>query len=362
MKPRHATAALLAALLAGSLAGLASCARETPPPPPPRPVKLITVGSGAIAPVVELAGEVRARVESRPGFRIPGKIVARSVEAGQHVRRGEALARVDPRDYQLAKSAADAHLAARRADAENAQAEHRRFTELRRQGYVSDQEVERRRVALSAAESALSQAVNGAALEKNRVDDTVLRADADGVVVAVLADVGDVMEIGAPVLVLAQDGPREIAVEFPEDRAPLARGAQAEAALWSQPATRFPAKLREFAASADPVTRTFRARYTVVAPAGTFTLGQSATLRLSLPARKGGIRIPTTALAGQGDASFVWRYDPATAQVKRTPVMVVGLDGNDAVIAGLPDGAQVVVAGTHVLLDGQHVRPLGKTP
>ncbi|MDO9176670.1 MAG: efflux RND transporter periplasmic adaptor subunit, partial [Actinomycetota bacterium] len=187
-------------------------------------------------------------------------------------------------------------------------------------------------------------------------------ADADGVVTAIEADAGEVVEPGAPVIRLAQDGPREIVVEFPEDRTPLARIARAEVSLWAQPGVKFPAKLRELAASADPVTRTFRARYSVDAPAGALALGQSATLKLLLPAQKGGTRLPTTALTEDHGATRVWVYDPASSTVKRMPIQVVGLDGNEVIVAGLADGAQVVIAGVHVLAEGQKVRPMGVLP
>lgn len=331
--------------------------------PPPRPVKLVTVGGATVAPTVELAGEVRARVESRLGFRVGGKIVARSVEAGQRVKRGQELARIDPRDYQLSRASADSGVTARRADLDIARAEYQRFVDLRKQGYVSEQELERKRVTLSMAEAALAQAESAAALEANRLGDTVLRADADGVIVSVEADTGEVVEPGKPVVVLAQDGARDVAVEFPEDRTPLARIARAEMYLWAAPDRRFPAKLRELSAAADPVTRTFRARYSVQAPADALALGQSATLVLQVPALPqknpaGAARLPTTALTGENGASRVWVYDPASSQVKRVPVQVAGIDGNHVLVAGLADGTQVVVAGVHILTEGQVVRPL----
>ncbi len=356
-KRRYAVAGLGAVAVAATLA-LYACSEAPQAEPPARPVKLLTVGTAAVAPSFELAGEVRARVESKLGFRVAGKIVSRRVEAGQRVRRGEELARIDPRDYQLAQTAADSAVTARRADLEIAQSEYRRFQDLRKQGYVSEQELERKRVALSAAESALKQAESGASLEGNRVDDTVLRADADGVVTQTLADVGEVVEPGAPVLLLAQEGAREVVVEFPEDRTPLARIAKAEVSLWAAPGVKYPAQLRELAGAADPVTRTFRARYSVKAPAGALALGQSATLTLRLPAQKAGMRLPTTALTGDNNGTRVWVYDAATSTVKRVPVQVAGLDGNDVLVAGLADGAQVVVAGVHVLTEGQKVRPM----
>ncbi len=345
--------------------GLYACKPAATPEAPPRPVKVITVGSSGIAPSTELAGEVRARVESRLGFRVNGKILSRSVEAGQRVKRGQELARIDARDYQLAVSSASAAKSAAEADLANARNELKRFEELRKQGFVSETELERKRVALSLAEANVARAGSGSSLEQNRLGDTVLRADAAGVIVSVEADAGEVVSAGQPVVVLAQDGARDIAVEFPEDRIPLAKAARADVSLWAQPGVTYPAKLRELAAAADPITRTFRARYSVQAPPGALALGQSASVTLKLPTVGKGTRLPTTALVSAnsatqkfapGASTLVWVL--ADGAVKRVPVQVVGIEGNDVLVAGLADGAQVVVAGVHVLTDGQKARPL----
>lgn len=337
---------------------IAGCGHKEPPPPPERPVKLLTVGAGTIAATAELAGEVRARVESDLGFRVGGKIVSRRVEAGQRVHRGDELARLDPRDFELADQSATSALIAAEARLENARAEYARYQELGKKGFVSATDLERKRVELSAADAQYKQAQSGLSLEQNRIADTVLRADADGVVTAIAADVGEVVGPGQPVIRLAQDGPREIEVEFPENRTQMARAARAQVALWATPGSRLPATLRELSAAADPHTRTFRARYTVQASPGSLALGQSATLYLALPAQKSGAsRLPTTALFGQQGQTLVWVYDPKERTVHRQPVQPVGVDGLDVLVAGLAPGVQVVTAGVHVLAEGQKVQP-----
>lgn len=350
---------LASALLLSALAiALGGCARKEPPPPPERPVKLMTVGAGTVAATAELAGEVRARVESNLGFRVNGKIISRRVETGQRVRRGDELARLDPRDFEIAGQSASSALIAAQARLENARAEYARYQELSRKGFVSATDMERKRVELSAAEAQQEQAQSGLSLEQNRLADTVLRADADGVVMAIQADVGEVVGAGQPVVRLAQDGPREIEVEFPENRTALARAGRAQVALWANPGAKLPAALRELSAAADPHTRTFRARYTVQAQANALALGQSATLYLQLPAMKSGAsRLPTTALFGRQGQTLVWVFDEKTHAVRKVQVQPVGVDGSDVLVAGLAPGMQVVTAGVHVLSEGQKVQP-----
>lgn len=98
--------------LLGAVALMTACSRPAPPQEPVRAVKLMTVGVGALESQLEYAGEVRARVESRLGFRVGGKIVQRQAELGQRVKAGDVLAQLDPKDYQLAAEAARAQLAA----------------------------------------------------------------------------------------------------------------------------------------------------------------------------------------------------------------------------------------------------------
>ena len=82
--------------LVASAALLAACSRSAPPEEPVRSVKLLTVGVGAMQSTLEYSGEVRARVESRLGFRVAGKIVQRQAELGQRVKAGQVLAQLDP--------------------------------------------------------------------------------------------------------------------------------------------------------------------------------------------------------------------------------------------------------------------------
>ncbi len=352
---------LMTLLIALSL-GLTACDKPTMAPEKPRFVKLMTISPSNSTQQLELAGEIRARIESPLGFRVSGKVVRRLVETGQSVKKGQAIAELDPRDYQLAKSSSNSQLTAAKADLALAEAEYRRFQELKSNQFVSELDLDRKRVAVSAAAARSQSLASNVALDANRIDDTMLRADSDGIISQVLADAGMVVSAGQPIVTIAQQGVREIVVEFPEDRRPVALSQpRAEVSLWAQPQAKYPAQLRELSAVADPVTRTFRARYTIDAPANAFALGQSATLHLTLKAAASAIKLPTSALIGQNQQTKVWRFDPQSQSIKANPIVVVGIDGNDVLVTGLEPGQQVVVAGVHVLHDGQQVRPMATT-
>ena len=99
---------LLVVSVVAAAAMLSACSKKEPSPEPVRAVKLLTVGEGQIESTQEYSGDVRARIESRLGFRVAGKITKREVELGQRVKAGQVLARLDARDYQLSADAARA--------------------------------------------------------------------------------------------------------------------------------------------------------------------------------------------------------------------------------------------------------------
>lgn len=340
---------------------VAACSHEeSPAVPPVRPVRLMTVGNADTSSDSELAAVVKARVESRMGFRVAGKIAGRTVEIGQHVVTGQPLLRLDPRDYALAELSGKSGLTAALAHRDVVKSEYERFQALQKQGFVSRIDLDRKHSELIAAEAQVRSAQSNAELAGNQVGDTVLKADADGVVEAIAADVGEVVAAGQPVVTLAHDGEREVEVEFPEDRTRLASEAHARVRLWSHPDQPYPASLREISAAADPVTRTFKARYQVQAPGSSLILGQSASLLLHRAASTapGIVQLPTSALLEANGVTLVWVFDPKSGLVRRQPVKAVGVSGNDVLAMGLQPGTAVVTAGVHVLADGQKVRPL----
>ncbi len=336
---------------------LAACSRPEPAPEPLRAVKLLTVGANALQAQQEYAGEVRARTESRLGFRVAGKIMQRPAELGAHVRPGELLAQLDPQDYQLAAQAAQAQVTAAQTQQELAAADYQRYARLQAQNFISGAELERRETTLKAAQATLAQSRAQAAAQSNQTGYTRLLADVAGVITAIEAEPGQVVTAGAPVLRLAHDGPRDVVFAAPEDKVSALRTGQAvQVRPWVQGAL-LQGRIREVAASADPTTRTYAVK---VALEGANPPALGATVYV-LPQSLGragqtAITLPTTALLQQGNGTAVWVYDPATSTVRLQKIEVATADGNAAVVAsGLTPGMQVVATGVHVLSPGQKV-------
>lgn len=338
---------------------VAACSKPEPPPEPVRAVRTLTVAADSAGGTYEYAGEVRARIESRLGFRVGGKIVRRQAELGDTVKAGQPLAQLDPQDLRLGQDSARAALASAQANLALAEADYKRYQELLAQGFISAAELERRDTTLKAARASFQQAQAQAVVQGNQAGYATLVADASGVVTAIEAEPGQVVAAGAPVLRLAHDGPRDVVFSVPEDREALLRRLEGQAGalrvrLWGSTEI-LPATVREVAAATDAVTRTFLVKADVGrAPV---KLGQTATALVDLPRSDGVIKLPLTALVEAQGKTAVWLLDTASMTVRTQPIQVAGAEGSLAVvIGGLAPGQEVVTAGVHVLTAGQKVK------
>jgi RND family efflux transporter MFP subunit len=355
---------LLAPLCLATALALGACSKAEPPPEPVRAVKLLTVGVGALDTQLEYAGEVRARIESRLGFRVAGKIVRREVELGQHVQAGQLLARLDASDYRLGADAARAQVAAATTQRDLAAADVRRYSQLKAQNFISGAELERREATLKSAQATLDQAKAQLSSQSNQEAYAQLLADVPGVVTGIDAEPGQVVSAGSPVVRIAQDGPRDVVFVVPEDkRGDIRVGQKVNVRPWSAGMQPLQGQVREVAASADPVTRTYQVKVALPTADAAAVPPLGATVH-ALPEGMGPtgqpvVKLPTTALrqeGGGGQGTAVWVFDAASSTVKLQPVQLATADGNEAVIAaGLTPGMQVVAAGVHVLTPGQKV-------
>lgn len=342
---------------------LAACSKADPAPDPVRAVRTVTVTSQTAGGSFEYAGEVRARTESRLGFRVGGKMLRRAVDLGDAVKAGQVLAQLDPQDLRLGQDAARAVVAVAQASFDQNAADFKRYKDLHDQGFIGAAELERRESALKTARAQLDQAKAQSGVQGNQAAYATLVADASGVVTGIDAEPGMVVAAGAPILRLAHDGPRDLVFSVPEDKVGLVKAMASQPGafrvkLWGASAAPLPATLREISASADPATRTFLVKVDIGGGAATgVRLGQTAAVELALPPTAGVMKLPLSALREEQGLSAVWLVDPASMTVRSQAVQVAGADGNDAVIAGgLAPGQIVVTAGVHVLSPGQKVR------
>lgn len=341
---------------------LAACSKTAPVSEDVRPVRVATVTPSHGAAVAEFAGEVRPRVETRAGFQVAGRVTQRQVEIGQQVKAGQVLATVDPQDYRLAAQAAQAGLTAAQVDRDQQRADFRRFEELKAKGFISQADLDRRKASLDAAEARYAQAAANSQASGNQAAYASLRAPHDAVVTGLDAEVGQVVAAGQSVVRLARSGEKEVALGIPEQQLALvAPGKEVEVRLWAGGAP-IRARVREVSPAADPATRTYPARVSLISPPPDVALGMTASVLITSAVRES-IHLPLQAVLVEGGTPQVWIFDATSSTVSRRPIKVGGVSGNEIVVAeGLKPGETVVTAGVHLLKDGQKVKLLGAAP
>ena len=356
----------LTALAAASVL-LAACSGPPTPVAVVKPVFVTTVTPVASAEARTLTSVVRARVETDLAFRTGGKVVERLVEVGDVVKAGQALARLDPADYQLAVSAAADQVQAASVDAQQAASDEARFRRLLADGSVGSADHERQKARADAAAARLEQARRQLALARNREGYATLAAPYPGVVTALRFERGQVVSEGQPVLSLAREGEREIVAELPEEWVGRARTLIASATPWHDAKSPLPLVLRELSPLATAQGRTFRVRYAATpesrAQVAALPLGSTMQLKLAAPqAGPSAIAVPVTALVKGSGSAGVWVLDAKGSGLIFTPVQVVAIDDASVRVTGLAAGSRVVSVGAQKLDAHVTVRAVERAP
>jgi RND family efflux transporter MFP subunit len=324
-------------------------------PPVVRPVKIVTIGEGGTTSILELPGTVKAVQHADMGFEVSGRIIEFRFKEGQRVKQGDILARLDDRDFQASLDQA-------KAVHRKAQADLQRSERIYKEdpGAISTSKIDADRKAVEVTEADLRKG-------EKAVEDTVLRAPFDGFAARRLVEDYQNVQAKEPVVVLQDISLLEIEVGVPErdiaqgdmnrTAKEMTRRAQPRVELSSLPGQSFPARVKEFATRADPVTRTFQVRLSFEPPDGAAILpGMTARVTYNAP-REGGTRLPSHATFADADKKpHVWLVDEATMKVRAAPVKLGELTGGEVqILEGLSPGDQVAVSGVGQLRDGMQV-------
>lgn len=345
-------------LLTGSL--LSACSEPESVTPQPRSA-LVVQPQPAAAQVSSYPGEVRAQIEPELAFRIGGKVSKRLVDAGDRVRRDQALAELDPLDARLQLEAARSLVAAAEANLKLAQAERDRYRALLERQMISSSQYDNAENNYRSAAARHKQARAEFDVAHNHASYSILRAPQAGVIARRALEVGQVVAAGQTVLTLAADGPREVLFSLPESSLGQIRvGQPVEVQLWSRPDQRFRGTLRELSPAADAQSRTFAARVSFDSDEQNIEIGQSARVFIR-NADQVPLSVPLSAVTAEAGKSFVWVVDPVSSTLQRRPVQLgVYHQQQASVLQGLQPGDWVVAAGVHILREGQQVEPVDR--
>jgi RND family efflux transporter MFP subunit len=323
-----------------------------------RPVRSAVVGESLGSVGATYSGEIRARFESKLGFQTSGRVVARLVEVGSRVKRGQVLMRLDPAQESLHVAAAVADVDAAKSRVAQNRVDLQRTEQLLARQFASQAELDQQKLALAQSESQLKSALAQQAIKVNQRGYTELTADRDGVVTAINAEAGQVVSPGQPVVTVAADGEREVVISIPESRVEeLRRAATLQVSAWARQGKTYKGVLRELAPDTDDITRTYSARIAIKDADAALMLGMTASVRAPDVDGKSAIRLPLTAVYDRAGQTLVWVIDAKTSQVATRPVTLGSAQDDSVLIAsGLAAGEIVVTAGVHMLHAGQKVK------
>lgn len=305
------------------------------------------------------SGVVSARIQSNLGFRVSGKVIERMVDSGQAVHEGEPLMRLDRTDYTHAVTAQIGNVDAARARLQQAGADEQRYSGLVSSGAVSQSAYDQVKASADSARALLSAAEAQLKMAQDEGAYATLVADADGTVVETLAEPGQFVAAGQIVIRMAHAGAREAAVNLPETLRPEL-GSPAYAILYGatgDAATRYSARLRQLSDAADPLTRTFEARYVLDGGAARAPLGATVTVYLNASVQAGAVSVPLGAIDDEGAGPGVWLLDRPSSSVSYRHVRFIRFDGERAIIRGdIHVGDPIIAIGGHFLHEGQRVQ------
>src|SRR5213594_4357456 len=336
MLQRHPAIVLaVIGLLPVVLAACSDAASSLSDPRTRPPLVRIEAVERSVASERAFTGIVAARVQSDLGFRVPGKILERLVNAGQTVKRGQTLMRIDPTDLTLAVRAHEEAVAAARARAHQTAEDEVRYRDLLPPRAVSASDYDKAKAAAESARAELNAARAQADVARNELSYAVLFADADGVVVETLAEPGQVVTAGQVVVRVAHAGRREAVIELPETLRPAMRST-GRATLYGSGLTG-PAKLRQLSDAASRQTRTFEARYVLEGRLADAPLGSTISIQISDGQSAPALQVPIGAIFDPGEGPGVWLVEGVegdTPRVTRRAVQIASLSGEAASVIG----------------------------
>jgi membrane fusion protein, multidrug efflux system len=352
------------ACMAAAALSLAACQREPESAVPgARPVRTTTIERSKAGVPVSFTGRVEAEDEVTLAFRISGRLLKNDGNLGDRVQPGQVLAKLEPQNELNALRQAQAGLAAAHGQLTQARNHFDRQETLLAQGWTTRANFDVATQALQTAQSQVDAAEAQLKSAHDLVSFTELKADAPGVITGIGPSAGEVVQAGQMIARLARQDGRDAVFDVP---AQLIRSAptdpQITVSLTDDPTVTARGRVREVAAQANAVTRTFEVKVGLTDPPPAMRLGATVTGRMETDAVPI-IEIPATALTKSNQQPAVWIVDPSSRTVSIRNVEVLRFEEARVVVSqGVDTGEIIVTAGVQALHPGQKVRLLGSEP
>jgi RND family efflux transporter MFP subunit len=279
-------------------------------------VQVVTVQSGeATGGEFILDGSLQAVRQATVAAQLGGNVLQLAVKAGDRVRTGQTLARLDGRDAQAGVDRSQAAVSQAEAEARNAQLHVERTRELRRQGFISQAALDQAETQARAAQAGVEQAQAGRAQARLASGFSQVVAPFDGVVLATHLDAGDLASPGRPVATIYAPGALRAVVLVPASRSATARAAKAVSVSLPDGQSVTPSRRAELSA-ADPVSQTVEWRLDLPPTAlKDMVPGQAVRVRFSGVSLTTASGTPAQGSTGPGPATAL--VVPAQAVLRR---------------------------------------------
>ncbi|AIZ34720.1 efflux RND transporter periplasmic adaptor subunit [Pseudomonas parafulva] len=344
----------LSIVFLGAMSVLSGCEEKPPAAELPR-VGVTRVESRDFAANVTLTGDIQARVQTDLSFRVGGKIIARSVDVGDHVKAGQVLARLDPKDLQNNVDSAKAAVFAEQARVTQTRAAFVRQQKLLPKGYTSQSEYDSAEAALRSSQSALKAAQAQLATAREQLGYTGLVSEADGVITARQAEVGQVVQATMPIFSLAADGDRDAVFNVYESLLVAPSSDESMTVrLLDNPKIEAQGRIREVTPTVSAQSGTVQVKVALREVPPAMQLGSPVTATARAQARPS-VELPWSSLTKALHAPAVWVVgDDDKVELRKVQVARY-LTGRVVIGEGLKGGEAVVVSGGQLLHPGMQV-------
>ena len=337
----------------------------------PAGVTTAIVTTSNMAETVSVFGEVVAGRESAVAARVGGVAQDVPIRIGDLVEEGDVLARLDTELLEIELAQAEAQIAIAQAGIsvsearlDRAEKAFRRAETLRQNSTIAEAQLEERASDFAEARGAQQEALARIQASRNaleqaryRLDNAVVRAPFDAVVLDVATEVGQFITAGSQVATLIDTSALEIEANVPARYVSALRKDQPVTATTDIGDT-VTLTLRAILPTEFAATRTRPVRFELQDTEATIAVGQTVTLDVPVSAPREVLVVPKDALVQAQGGWSVFVHEDGKA-MPRTIEIGAALNNSFEVVSGLNEGDEVVVRGNERLRPGQDIAPSG---
>jgi RND family efflux transporter MFP subunit len=311
----------------------------------------VITGQVAVVPLsqdIPLSGNIEGNRTLRLGFMVAGKISQINVDEGQSVHKGQLIAALDSTNYSIAKELSDVQV-------NQAEDEYTRLKLMYERNSISESDFKKIGFALQGAKA--QQKLHG----KN-LSDTRLYSPISGILLKKLAEPGEIVATGMPVLVVSDISKVKVNAYIPENQLHLIKTGQTAHVLVSALGETFAGKVIEVGGAADATTRAFTVKIELPNPGQLIRPGMIAEVSLPSSTQQQVLAIPLSAILHMpGGQACVFVADREKGQAFRRNVSLGSLYGDKVeIVSGLAAGETIVTGGQQKLTNGDKISVINK--